>query len=170
MSTSETVCSFSRKKAWQRSRRKSAKKSLFKWRRLCYSVKDSSCHLITSGDTEQVTEKLDKGLLDFGVICETPDEKKYRYVLFPESDHFGAVFSPDSPLAQKERITADDLAGLPLFTSEQSWENDIRPWAKETFSALHFKDKQGLFISVGSSDRNRWFQIYLSLPQRHLSR
>ena len=94
---------------------------------------------ITSGDTEQVTEKLDKGLLDFAVICETPDEKKYRHILFPECDHFGAVFSPASPLAQKERITAEDLAGLPLFTSEQSWENDIRPWAKEAFSALRLE-------------------------------
>ena len=94
---------------------------------------------ITSGDTEQVTEKLDKGLLDFAVICETPDEKKYRHILFPESDHFGAVFSQDSPLSQKEMITVEDLAGLPLFTSEQSWENDIRPWAKETFSTLRLE-------------------------------
>ena len=94
---------------------------------------------ITSGDTEQVTEKLDKGLLDFAVICEAPDEKKYSYVLFPESDYFGAVFPPDSPLAGKEQITAEDLAGLPLFTSEQSWENDIRPWAKDSFSRLRLE-------------------------------
>lgn len=94
---------------------------------------------ITSGDTEQVTEKLDKGLLDLAVICEKPDEKKYRCILFPESDHFGAVFSSDSPLAQKERISAEDLVGLPLFTSEQSWENDIRPWAKDSFPALHLE-------------------------------
>ena len=94
---------------------------------------------ITSGDTEQVTEKLDKGLLDFAVICERPDEKKYRYVLFPESVYFGAVFPADSPLAQKEEIRAEDLVGLPLFTSEQSWENDIRPWAKESFSKLHLE-------------------------------
>ena len=94
---------------------------------------------ITSGDTEQVTEKLDKGLLDFAVICEAPDEKKYRYVLFPESDSFGAVFPPDSPLAGKEQISAEDLIGLPLFTSEQSWENDIRPWAKDSFSSLHLE-------------------------------
>lgn len=32
---------------------------------------------ITSGDTEQVTEKLDKGLLDFAVIVEEPDYEKY---------------------------------------------------------------------------------------------
>ena len=94
---------------------------------------------ITSGDTEQVTEKLDKGLLDFAVICETPDERKYQYILFPESDYFGAVFPGDSELAEKEGITADDLAGRPLFTSEQSWENDIRPWAKESFSRLHLE-------------------------------
>lgn len=94
---------------------------------------------ITSGDTEQVTEKLDKGLLDFAVICERPDEKKYRYLTFPESDYFGAVFSSASALAGKEQITVGDLAGLPLFTSEQSWENDIRPWAGESFSRLRLE-------------------------------
>ena len=73
------------------------------------------------------------------MICEAPDEKKYRYVLFPESDYFGAVFPTDSPLAGKEQITAEDLAGLPLFTSEQSWENDIRPWAGDSFSALRLE-------------------------------
>ena len=30
---------------------------------------------ITSGDTEQVTEKLDKGLLDFAVLCEEPSRR-----------------------------------------------------------------------------------------------
>ncbi len=94
---------------------------------------------ITSGDTEQVTEKLDKGLLDFAVICEMPDERKYHRVPFPESDYFGAVFPAGSELAGKERITAEELAGLPLFTSEQSWENDIRPWAGERFSSLHLE-------------------------------
>jgi DNA-binding transcriptional LysR family regulator len=94
---------------------------------------------ITSGDTEQVTEKLDKGLLDFAVICEMPDERKYHYILFPEADYFGAAVPVDSELAKKDHITADDLASLPLFTSEQSWENDIRPWAKESFSRLHLE-------------------------------
>ena len=91
---------------------------------------------ITSGDTEQVTEKLDKGLLDFGVICEPPNQRKYDYVLFPEADHFGAVMPASAALADRERVTAADLTGLPLFCSEQSWENDIRPWAKERFSRL----------------------------------
>ncbi len=94
---------------------------------------------ITSGDTEQVTEKLDKGLLDFAVICETPDERKYNFLLFPEADHFGAVMPASSALAQKECISAEDLAGQPLFCSEQSWENDIRPWAGDIFPQLHLE-------------------------------
>ena len=91
---------------------------------------------ITSGDTEQVTEKLDKGLLDFAAIFEMPDERKYNYIPFPEADYFGVIVPADSKLAEKDCIAAEDLAGLPLFTSEQSWENDIRPWAKEQFPRL----------------------------------
>ena len=41
---------------------------------------------ITSGDTEQVSEKLDKGLLDFVVLCEKPNPSKYEAIMFPESD------------------------------------------------------------------------------------
>ncbi|MBQ1311287.1 MAG: LysR family transcriptional regulator substrate-binding protein, partial [Blautia sp.] len=94
---------------------------------------------ITSGDTENVTKKLDKGLLDFAAIFEIPDERKYSYIPFPEADYFGAVVPADSDLAKKDCITAEDLAGLPLFTSEQSWENDIRPWAKEHFPRLRLE-------------------------------
>ncbi len=94
---------------------------------------------ITSGDTEQVTERLGKGLLDFAVICETPDARRYDFLPFPESDLFGVVMPADSPLAAKEAVRADDLAGLPLFCSEQSWANDIAPWAGERFASLRLE-------------------------------
>jgi DNA-binding transcriptional LysR family regulator len=49
------------------------------------------------------------------------------------------VFPSDWALAGKERLTAEDLAGLPLFCSEQSWEKDIRPWAGDRFSSLRLE-------------------------------
>ena len=94
---------------------------------------------ITSGDTEQVTEKLDKGLLDFAVICDRPDTKKYDSILFPEGDIWGLILPVGAELAQKVEIRIDDLAGLPLFTSAQGWEGDIRQWAGERFSQLHLE-------------------------------
>ena len=97
---------------------------------------------ITSGDTEQVTEKLDKGLLDFAVVCELPDSRRYSYIPFPESDVWGVVVRADAPLAKKKAVTAEDLIGMPIFTSEQSWKNDIGRWCG---TRLHELKLEGSF-------------------------
>ena len=60
---------------------------------------------ITSGDTEQVTEKLDKGLLDFAVICDAPNERKYEAIAFPEGDIWGLILPADAPLAKKDGVS-----------------------------------------------------------------
>ena len=83
---------------------------------------------ITSGDTEQVTEKLDKGVIDFAVLVEEPNAAKYNYLCFPESDVWGVVMPKDCHLAEKEKIEAADLIGLPLFCSDQGWHKDITRW------------------------------------------
>ncbi|MBE6042334.1 MAG: LysR family transcriptional regulator [Clostridiales bacterium] len=103
------------------------------------SVYPTMNYHITSGDTEQVTEKLDKGLLDFAVICEAPDELKYDYIEFPETDIWGAVMPADHPLASQESVTIDDLAGLPLFCSEQSWDYEIAEWAGSRMKDLRLE-------------------------------
>jgi DNA-binding transcriptional LysR family regulator len=94
---------------------------------------------IISGDTEQVIDKLDKGLLDFVVLAEDPDKTKYDFIPFPEADRWGVVMPSDSPLADKKRIRVSDLIGLPLFCSGQAWENDIPLWAKDRMSDLHLE-------------------------------
>ena len=94
---------------------------------------------ITSGDTEQVTEKLDKGILDFAVLAETPDVTKYDALVFPDADVWGLVFQAEDPLAEKECITAEDLVGLPLFCSEQSWEKDIPAWSGSRMQELRLE-------------------------------
>ena len=91
---------------------------------------------ITSGDTEQVTEKLDKGILDFAVLCETPDSNKYEYVKFPEADVWGAIVPSSHPLAKKKFIHVSDLIGQPLFVSKQSWNNEIKAWSKDRYQEL----------------------------------
>lgn len=94
---------------------------------------------ITSGDTEQVIEKLDKGLLDFTVLAESPDTAKYEYVPFPDTDVWGLIIPADDKLAKKKTIRIDDLVSRPLFCSDQSWENDIPRWAGNRMSELHLE-------------------------------
>lgn len=120
---------------------------------------------ITSGDTEQVTEKLDKGLLDFAVICEPPDERKYEYVRFPENDIWGAVMPADHALAAREKITAEDLVDMPLFCSEQSWNYEIKEWAGDVFGRLHLEGSFRLAYNGSMFARERLGTL---LTFRHL--
>ncbi|SDN26469.1 DNA-binding transcriptional regulator, LysR family [Actinomyces ruminicola] len=97
---------------------------------------------ITSGDTEQVTEKLDRGLLDFAAIVEEPDGERfsrYEALPLPVADRWGVVMRRDDALAGEAAITVEDLVGLPLFCSEQSWSRDIPAWAGGRMADLHLE-------------------------------
>ena len=95
---------------------------------------------VTSGDTEQVADKLQKGLLDFVVLAEEPDPKKYEFLPLPEADVWGLVFPSDDPLAKKKTFKPKDLIGLPLFCSRQAWENEIAAWAEDLYKEYHLEE------------------------------
>ncbi len=94
---------------------------------------------ITSGDTEQIADKLDKGLLDFLVLAELPDSRKYEYLAFPEKDVWGLVIPEGDPLSEKDVIRAEDLQDLPLFCSEQAWKGDIQKWAGSSYAKMRLE-------------------------------
>lgn len=76
---------------------------------------------IYSGDAERVSEKLDKGLIDFGLFVTAPsDIEKYNYVRLPKKDRWGVLMRCDSPLAEKDFISAEDLWDKPLIVSHQA--------------------------------------------------
>ena len=77
--------------------------------------------------------------MDFVVLAEEPDVKKYDFLPFPEADVWGLVFPADDPLATKKEIRIDDLIGRPLFCSEQAWNHEVAEWAGEKYSALHLE-------------------------------
>ena len=94
---------------------------------------------ISSGDTEQVVEKLDKGLLDYAALCQLPDPDKYGYVEFPEPDVWGLVMPKGHSLAAKKSVTFEDLRPLGLFCSQQSWDQDIPRWCGSRRDELTLK-------------------------------
>ena len=91
-----------------------------------------------SGNADDVTEKLDKGLLDFGILIEPADIEKYNYIQLPVTDCWGLLMRKDSPLANKERIFASDLLEIPLITSRQALvRNEISGWSGEDIEKLN---------------------------------
>lgn len=92
---------------------------------------------LTSGNTEQVVERLDRGLIDFAVIAEPPNLSKYNYLEVPGVDRWGLVMLKTDPMAKKTCIRVEDLAGLPLICSAQGMKFDIPRWCGEKADALN---------------------------------
>lgn len=73
------------------------------------------CFNISSGDTADVTEQLDKGLIDFGLLFDPINHSKYSALQLPVCDTWGILMREDSPLAQKDAVTSGDLLDQPLI-------------------------------------------------------
>lgn len=75
---------------------------------------------IVSGDRVTVTEDMEKGLIDFGLLFGEVDTAKYEWMKLPCRDTFGVLMRRDSPLAEKESISPEDLRDQPLIVSRQA--------------------------------------------------
>lgn len=93
---------------------------------------------IYSGDAEITMEKLDKGLIDFGLLVGPVDISRYDYIQLPISDIWGVLMRKDSPLADKDMVRAEDLWDKPLIVSHQaSSSSDMMSWLKKDASKLN---------------------------------
>lgn len=97
---------------------------------------------IYSGNAEDVTEKLDKGLLDFGVLIQPIDLSKYDYISLPDKDVWGVIMRNDSPLAKKNVIQLQDLINVPIIASRQmskkySAQSGFLDWFGKEFENLN---------------------------------
>ena len=96
---------------------------------------------LCSGNEADVTERLDRGLLDFGILVQPADITKYDCIHLPAEDRWGVVMRKDAPLAKKKRIARADLTDLPLILSRQvlstkSEGNAFIEWFGEDFEKL----------------------------------
>jgi len=75
---------------------------------------------ITSGDTQDLMDELNNGLIDFAVIFTEVDHSLYQSIQLPAEDGFGVLMPKDCPLAQKNEIHLSDLKSLPVIVSRSS--------------------------------------------------
>ena len=72
---------------------------------------------VVSGDTEDLQDRLDRGLLDFALIFTDFDRNAYHHLTLAEREIFGVIMRKDDALAEKEYITVKDLYDKPLIVS-----------------------------------------------------
>lgn len=103
-----------------------------------------------SGDAGDILEKLDKGLVDFGIVVDLPDVSRYDSLRLPFADRWGVLMRKDSPLARKEAIIKDDLENVPLLCSMQSLTegSQLRSWFGESAKNLVISGKYNLIYNA----------------------
>lgn len=78
---------------------------------------------VISGDKATITEAIDRGLIDFGIVFGNIDTAKYDSLPIHHEDTWGVLMRRDAELASKNFVTADDLMDKPLIISRQAFQN-----------------------------------------------
>lgn len=77
-----------------------------------------------SGNAESVVEKLERGLIDFGILINSCVTDKYEHIKLGVCDQLGVLMRKDDVLANKNTISIGDITNKPLIVSAQeSLEN-----------------------------------------------
>ncbi len=87
---------------------------------------------------DDVKEQIENGVLDFGLMLEPVEISKYHFIRLPLREKWCVLMRRDSPLAEKERITPADLAGVPLMIAKRkSVRNELENWFGEYYEKLN---------------------------------
>ncbi len=102
-----------------------------------------------SGNSEAIFEKLDDGVLDFGIIVDPVDKKNYDYLQLPIKDTWGVLMPKDSPLAEKTTILPTDLLTAPLIMSQQALIYDeLSGWFGQSIQELNIRCTYNLIYNA----------------------
>ena len=104
---------------------------------------------VFSGNGDDVTERLEKGLLDFGLLVGTADFSKYNYLALPAKDTWGLLLRRDNPLAAQQYITPENLHSIPLLCSRQTLVgSELSGWLGNDFENLNIIVRYNLIFNA----------------------
>lgn len=91
-----------------------------------------------SGNADQIRERLDRGLVDIGLLMEPVNLESYDFIRLPQVERWGVLMRKDDPLAEKDHLTADDLDGLPIITSKRAYDTGpMTGWFGDEYNKLN---------------------------------
>ena len=90
-----------------------------------------------AANATDVTYKLDKGLLDVGLLLEPVSIDKYEYIRLNVKEHWMAIIKANDPLAKKKFITPKDLIGRNLILPMRSeTTGEVRAWLGDVINKV----------------------------------
>ena len=103
-----------------------------------------SCY---SSHADSIKERIEKGLLDVGILLEPTELSKYDYIRLPVKDRWGALLPAKCPLAQKEYITPEDLKDRHLSVAVRN-KDAIKSWLGDAYNEKSFFHTHNLLYNA----------------------
>ncbi|MDE7426021.1 MAG: LysR family transcriptional regulator [Lachnospiraceae bacterium] len=76
-----------------------------------------------SSNADTILERLDKGLIDIGILLDPEITPRYDYQKLPLMETWGVLMPKDTPLTKKKKLTLEDLSGIPMIVPSQTSNN-----------------------------------------------
>lgn len=113
-------------------------------------------HLL-SGSADQTMEKIDKGLLDIGLLIEPVSTERYDFVRLKQQEKWGVLMRRDAPLAKKEFVTAKDMVGLPVMITNRFYKkDDIGGWFGKNHKKINVFVTYNLIANAALLVQKKW--------------
>lgn len=104
---------------------------------------------IYSAIADDIKERIEKGLLDMGLLTEPVDISKYEFCRMPVKERWGILTREDSPLAAKDFVTPEDLREVPLLMVRRELvKNELANWFGDSFEQLEVAATYNLIVNA----------------------
>lgn len=110
---------------------------------------------IYSATADEIKDRIEKGILDMGLLVEPVDISKYEFIRMPMKERWGVLTQTDSALAQREYAAPEDLAHTPLLIAKRSQVQDaLRGWFGPQFETLEIIGTYNLIYNAAVMVQN----------------
>lgn len=104
---------------------------------------------IYSAIADDIKERIEKGLLDMGLLVEPVDISKYEFIRLPLKEQWGVLVRMDSPLAEKVFVTSEDLREVPLLMVRRELvRNELANWFGDAYEQLEIAATYNLIVNA----------------------
>lgn len=109
-----------------------------------------------TGTADHIKDRMDRGLTDIGLLLEPVNMEKYEVIRLNQKEQWIVLMHPEAPLAALERITPQDLKGLPLILPRRmNVQSELAGWFGRDFEKLNVIGTSNLPSTVAIMVRQR---------------
>lgn len=102
-----------------------------------------------SGNANEIMEKIEKGVLDFGIVIEPVYKKDYNHIRLPYKETWGLLTAKNGIFKENKVISPKDIMNIPLMVSKQSFHDQILSnWLGENLYNLNVVSTYNLLYNA----------------------